>query len=1004
MDVNVSDSRRRLFANAKTRFFGDLNMTKLSFSSLRLQSFLGTLALLFCSFLAADIVLAAQPADDQAASIKSLSRMMIPGTQDLQLIIELSDPSVLEKMNAGASSKRSESVTRISQRNRSMDFTAAEAQAHRREVSRSQQTAKDRILQLPGAQIQGTADIVMNAIMVRVPAKHYSAIRQIPGVKKVYFSRRYRMALDQAAAIQNAQGLWAAAGGQSQAGRGVRIGILDSGIDITNPMFSPSGFTAPAGYPKYDTTADRAFTNAKVIVARNYISLLPNTQTIQTAIDESGHGTFVAGCAAGEQVSAPSATIGGMAPGAFLGSYKIFGTPGVNDETTSSAIIAAINNAIGDGMNVINMSLAPATSDYLPPQEDPEFASIENAISAGVVVVLAAGNSGAMTHTVSSLASIPDAIAVGSVTNSVSNSLPVIHTTDPNLPTIGYSASSDGPSVTSNLALTRIADMASLDGNGLGCSALSESLGGAIVLIKRGACTFATKVANAEAAGAIAVIIYNNDASSPFLMSGLSSSTIPAVMIYQADGLVLKQYIDANPDSAKVAINNAQTLETVSIPSRVVSSWSSVGPGTDFNIKPDMVAVGENVYSATEKTSSTGDMYDSSGFTTGSGTSFSTPMVAGAAAALQGLFPSLGPAAIKSLLTTTASRNLTSDGVNPPNVLQAGSGLLNMGNASAAGAVFSPTSLGFGLHSYSGSLSLSETITIENISQVADTFTLGLEPVIPGPAISFSRSITDPVAPGATASIDISLQIEAPASGGFQGFITLQSTSTSTIYRRVLQISQSPSGSGTFSNLADALGAARPGNIIEFKDSATYSVPDSGFIVDTNSQGLPLNGITIRAGAGQTPILDGTSSWATAMGNISIYGLQRVLVQGLALNNGYSGIYLFQPSTSVPLSATIDQCVFSNNTEGIYIENGGTIDITNSNVSNSTDMGIAANYSSEYYGYSAGTTQLTLVNDTVQQNGFNGLNAYGSNVAIFNSTFLSNIGPGIYLENCTGTI
>jgi hypothetical protein len=754
-----------------------------------------------------------------------------------------------------------------------------------------------------------------------------------------------------------------------------------------------------------------------VIVARQYISLLPNTQTIQTAIDESGHGSFVAGCAAGEQVNAPNATIAGMAPGAFLGSYKIFGTPGTNDETTSSAIITAIDAAIGDGMNVINMSLAPATSDYIPPEEAPEFASIKNAVNAGVVVVMAAGNSGSMTHTVSSLASIPDVISVGSVTNSGSISLPVIHTTDPDLPTIGYSASYDGPSITSNLASTRIVDIASLDGNGFGCSTLSGSLNGAIALIKRGTCTFAVKVANATAAGTTAVIIYNNDASSPFLMSGLSSSTIPAVMIYQADGLILKQYIDANPDTAKVAINNAQTLETVSMPARIVSSWSSVGPGTDFSIKPDLVAVGENVYSATEKTSSTGDMYDSSGFTTGSGTSFSTPMVTGAAATLRGLFPSLRPAAIKSLLTTTAGRNLTSDGVNPANVLQAGSGLLNMENASAAGAVFSPTSLSFGLHSYSGSLSLSETVTIENISKVPDAFTLGLEPIIPGPAISFSQSITGLIAPGATTSVDISLQIEAPASGGFQGFITLQSASTSTIYRipywaglyipdstRVLQISQSATGSGTFSNLDEALDDARPGNIIEFVDSATYSVPSYGYIVDTNSQGLPLHGITVRAAAGQTPVLDGASSYATAMGNISVYGLQRVLVQGLTLNNGYSGIYLYQPSTAVPLSATIDQCTLSNNTEGVFIEGGGTIDITNSNVSNSSDIGIAANYSAEYYGYPTGSTQLTLFNDTVQQNGFNGVNAYGSNVDIFNSTFGSNYGPSLYLENCTGTI
>jgi minor extracellular serine protease Vpr len=981
-------------------------MIKLNFRLTRLQRFWGTLALLFCFFTAVDAAPADQSAPGRIVSKKHLSQMMIPGTQDLQLIVELSEPSVFEKLNGNALSRRSENASRISQRRRSMDFTSAEAKAFRRDVSRSQQDVKERIRRIAGAQIQGATDIVMNAVMVRVPADYYDTIRQLPGVKRVYFSRRYRKVLDQAAIIQNAQELWNATGGENQAGRGVKIAIIDSGIDITNPMFSPSGFTAPAGYPKYDTTADLAYTNAKVIVARNYNGLFPNFQIVRTAVDESGHGTFVAGCAAGKQVSAPRALISGMAPGAFLGNYKIFGTPGINDETSSSAIITAINDAIADDMDVINLSLAPLYTDYLPPEEAPEYGTLEVAVNAGVVVVLAAGNSGPLTNSVSSLGSIPDVITVGAITNSRSF-LPVIHTTDPDLPTIGYVSSYDGPSVTTNLPSASVISVESLDGNGLGCSTLSGSLNGAIALIKRGTCTFATKVANAEAAGATAVIMYNNISSSPFSMSGLDSSTIPAVMIYRDDGIAFKQYIDANPGSAEAAIDNDQAIQAVSIPGKFLASFSSIGPGTTFSIKPDLVAVGEDIYSATT-TRVSGDMYDPSGFTIGSGTSFSTPMVSGAAAALRGLFPSLGADAIKSLLITTAGRNLTFDGDSPPNILQAGSGLLNMGNASDATAVFSPSSLSFGVHSYSGSLTLSESINIENISQDADYFTLGVEPIIPGPTISFSQNTTDPVAPGATASVEITLQITAPSSGGFQGFITVQSAVTSTVYRipywaglyvpdstRVLQVSQSASGSGIFDNLADALGDAQPGNIIEFTDSATYDVPDSGFLVNANAQGLPLHGVTIRAAAGQTPVLDGTDSSAYA--NISVIGLEHVLIQGLTVNNGYWGIELWQPSTTVPLSATVDRCTLSNNTEGIFIDGGGTVDIIQSTISDSVYMGIES-------GYYADGTQLTLINNIVQQNGEDGLDAYGSNIDIFNSSFINNYGAGLFLDYCTGTI
>jgi minor extracellular serine protease Vpr len=1002
---------RQLFASSKSildvRFCGDMNMTKLNFFSMRLHCFLGTLVFLFCSIVAADNVSAAQSVRDPVGSKKFLNSMMIPGTRDLQLIVELSDPSALKRMKDSALPRRSGSTERISERNSSMDFTTAEAEAYRRQVRQSQKAVNDRILQLPGAQIQGAVDIVMNALIVRAPAEHYDTIRQLPGVKKVYFSRSFRMALDHAAAIQNAQGLWTAAGGQSQAGRGVRIGIIDTGIDITNSMFSATGFTAPSGFPKYDTTADRAYTNAKVIVARNYISLLSNAQTIQTAVDESGHGSFVAGCAAGEQVTAPRATISGMAPGAYLGSYKIFGTPGINDEATSAAIVAGINDAVADGMNVISLSLAPAVADILPPEEAPEYSSISNAIRAGVVAVIAAGNSGPMTHTVSSLGSIPGVITVGSVTNSRAF-LPAIHTTDPDLSVIGYASSYDGPSVTADLSSTRIVDVETLDGNGLGCSTLSGSLSSSVALIKRGTCDFSDKVANAAAAGATAVVVYNNVTPGIFPMSGLSGSAIPAVMISQTDGAALKQYIDANASSAKVAINNAQTLQAVPTDDRIISSFGSVGPGTEFSIKPDLVAVGEDVYSSTEKISPSGDMYDSSGFTFGSGTSFSTPMVSGAAAAMRGLFPSLGPAAIKSLLTTTATGNLTTDGVHSPNVLQQGSGLLNMGKASAAGAVFSPTSLSFGMQSYGGSLSLSTTLTIENISKTTDRFILGVEPIVPGPTISFSQNTTDLISPQGTASVDISLQISAPSSGGFQGYITLQSDATSTVYRipywaglyvpdstRVLHVSQSSSGGGTYSDLSDALDDARPGNIIEFDDSETYSVPDSGYVVNANSQGLLLHGITVRAAAGQTPVLDGSNSAATA--SMSVWGLQNVLFQGLTIANGYVGIDLYQPSPSVPLSSTLDQCTISGNTVGVWIDGGGTIDITHSTIGNSYLMGIET-------GYYADGTQLTLLNVTLQQNGEDGLDAYGSNVDIFNSSILGNYGPGLFLDYCTGTI
>ena len=933
--------------------------------------------------------------------------MVIPGTEDLQLIIELSDPALLKRMK-DSTPVRAAANLRPSERNRRMNFASSQALVYRQQIREAQESLKRRLSEIPGVQVQGAIGTLMNAVVTRVPAAHYRTIQRLPGVKKVYFSRARRMVLDKAAAIQNAQNLWAVAGGQSGAGQGIKIGIIDSGIDITNPMFSGEGLSMPPGFPLY-SKGSQTLTNSKVIVARSYVSLLFYEQTDQSASDEVGHGTFVAGCAAGAVVNAPRAQVSGMAPGAYLGNYRILGTPGINDSTTTAAELAAIDGAVADGMDVINLSIGAL--DYLPPEENPEFIALKNALEAGVIVTISAGNDGSTTHTIGSPGAIPDVITVGSVTSS-REFLAILNTSNPDLSTIGYLPSEDGLKVTEDQPFRRIVDVASLDADGLGCSAFpSNSLSGSVALVERGICTFATKVSNASRAGAKAVVIYNNVPVGMVSMIGLSSATIPAVMISMTDGTSLKQYINAHPAEAQVAIKRWDNYESVATTPRVVSAFSSVGPGTDFSIKPDLVAVGENVYSATEKIKPSGPMYDASGFTVSQGTSFSSPMVAGAAAVLQQQFPALGALAIKSLLTTTASRDLTMDGVSSPNVLQAGSGLMNMSNASAARAVFSPTSLNFGAHSYSNSLSLSATLDIENISSASEQYTLEVEPVVAGPSISFNQNITGTVAPGASTTVNIFLDVSAPATGGFQGFITVRGSSTSVVYRipywaglyvpdssRILRVTQNGSGSGYYSSLSGAIAAAQPGNVIEIADDGVYPGGAEGLKISTNGQGLPLHGLTIRAATGRKPVIEA----AEYTNGIMIIGVENVLLQGLEIRGGYTGIELYQPSSTVPLSATIDQCTITDASggyyaSGVWIDGGGTIDITRSTIKNASGTGIVA-------GMFADGTQLTIIGTTVQGNQFDGLEAFGANLYISGSTFAGNFGSGVYLEYCTGTI
>ena len=752
-------------------------------------------------------------AEESPAPSRLLSRMVLPGTQDLQLIIQLDEPSVVESLHAGLQIARLRAVEALTAQTR-LDLGSAQAQVQKGRVADSQDQLLARVLALPGARLEAKLDTLMNAVIVRIPVSEYRQVRKLPGVKKIYFSRPQKLMLDTSAVIQNAQGLWNKAGGRTSAGHGIKIGIIDTGIDITNPMFVDSSLVAPTGYPKGET----AFTTSKVIAARNYINLLANNQSIHTAVDEVGHGTFVAGCAAGKQVTAPLATISGMAPGAYLGSYKVFGTPGINDSTTSAAIIAAVNDAVSDGMDVLNLSLGGL--DYVLPADDPEVPVLESAINAGVVVSVAAGNDGPLTHTISNPGGAPDVITVGSVSNS-RTFVNTLHVTAPapvptNLSSIPY-LPGDGPALTTAIPSTSVVDVQALDGNGLGCSALpASSLTGKIALIGRGTCTFAAKVGDASAAGAKAVVVYNNDPSGGIIfMGGLTSTTIPAVMISNGDGLSVKNFVSLHSGAAQLQIDDNQTLAAFSTTPKVLSSFSAVGPAPDFGIKPDLVAVGENVYSAAQKTNSSGVIYDPSGFTVSQGTSFSTPMISGTAAALKQLFPGLSPLAIKSLLTSTANRNLTIDGTNAPSVLQAGSGLLDMGSAASAGAVFSPTNLNFGVQSYSGTLSLTRTLTIKNILSSADQYRVSFESLVPGPTIGFSQASTGSIAAGGVATVDVTMRATAPVTGGFQGYVDVTSSATSFTYRipywaglyvpdssRVLKVALGGGASGTFSSLA----------------------------------------------------------------------------------------------------------------------------------------------------------------------------------------------------------
>ena len=338
--------------------------------------------------------------------------------------------------------------------------------SYRQQIESRQQAVKHDLASR-NIQVAGSASTVMNAIFVVAPASRLAELRSVSGVIGVMPERRIKPNLNKATLAVNAPAAWAQSviGGQSNAGNGIMIGILDTGIDAgsvhTNPAFADSGFTAPSGFPKCGiiggtqpagTPSDCGlYSNNKVIVARSYVpmiaaglaaaSQMAAADLSRTSIpddysarDRDGHGSAVAAIAAGVQNSGGTVAFSGMAPKAFLGSYKIYGSDGVSVAgTPESVVIKALDDAINDGMNIVNYSsgvpaVAGATDDVQCGNAagvacDP-LASAFEAAAHGAVIVVSAGNYGSDPYddpywnTITSPGTAPSVITVGATINS----------------------------------------------------------------------------------------------------------------------------------------------------------------------------------------------------------------------------------------------------------------------------------------------------------------------------------------------------------------------------------------------------------------------------------------------------------------------------------------------------------------------------------------------------------------------------------------------------------
>ncbi len=309
---------------------------------------------------------------------------------------------------------------------RRLSLSTATSRSYLRTLASHQGVLEERIeAALPGSEVTRRYRVVANGLAVLVPRDQVSRLASVGGVARVYPSVRYRTLLDRSPGQIGAPSLWGA--GLENAGQGMKIGIIDEGIDQTHPLFDPRGFSMPAGYPK----GQKAYTTAKVIVARAFPPPRPVWRHASKPFDPefSSHGTHVAGIAAGNaNTPAEGSRISGVAPRAYLGNYKALTIPTAADvglDGNSPQLVAAIEAAVADGMDVINLSLG---EPEIEPSRDIVAEALGAAARAGVVPVVAAGNDFDQfgRGSVSSPGSTPEAITVGAVSTTRSGAPGVV--------------------------------------------------------------------------------------------------------------------------------------------------------------------------------------------------------------------------------------------------------------------------------------------------------------------------------------------------------------------------------------------------------------------------------------------------------------------------------------------------------------------------------------------------------------------------------------------------
>ena len=550
---------------------------------------------------------------------------------------------------------------------------------------------------------------IYNGIAGVVDSAEINKIRALPGVKSVEILEEHFLDNKGGIPLIGAPSLWQSPGA-GLTGQNISIGIIDTGVDYIHTTFGGSGLASDYTANDESTFSDNFHNSAKFKGGYDFVGDDYNANDLEPIIaadddpmDCHGHGTHVAGSAAGYGVQPDGTTYNGsyataipinsfnvgpgVAPQADLYGLRIFGCGGSTNMTVAAIEWAVDPNNDGDfsdRLDVINLSLGGNFGSPL----SASAVAIDNAAAAGVIAVMSAGNSGDRAHFVHGAPGVARyGIAVASVQDAIS-SFDAIEITGNSSTLVGYHSAAfsiaypwTNPSrpVSQTIPVTGTLVYPSIDPTG--CSSFSAAdaaqINGNIVLLDwtEPSCGGSVgRTSNALAAGAIGVIIADN-AGTDLRITG--SSLIPAVMVPDTVGNTLRSALGGGANlevRMGLDLRNQSTLSTPS-DEGVVSGFTSRGPAIDADdiasvLKPDLAAPGGTIFSAKAKSGTEGS--------TKSGTSMASPQVAGSLALLRQMHPDWSVEQLKALIINTATQDVKATNGTLMAPARVGAGTINL--------------------------------------------------------------------------------------------------------------------------------------------------------------------------------------------------------------------------------------------------------------------------------------------------------------------------------------